>query len=59
MATTSSISSPAARPRRSRQWQSKDQTRKPGEVMWSGPVTHDTTNTGKTAVKTVVIELKK
>jgi quercetin dioxygenase-like cupin family protein len=32
--------------------------RKPGEVLWSGPVTHDTRNTGKTAVHTLVIELK-
>jgi quercetin dioxygenase-like cupin family protein len=29
-----------------------------GEVMWSGPVTHDAQNTGKTPVKVVVIELK-
>ncbi|HEY5805246.1 MAG TPA: hypothetical protein VIT90_16280 [Lysobacter sp.] len=36
----------------------KTMTRKPGEAVWSGPVTHDTTNSGKTAVKTVVIELK-
>jgi len=33
-------------------------TRKPGEVLWSGPVTHDTRNAGKTTVKTLVIELK-
>jgi quercetin dioxygenase-like cupin family protein len=38
--------------------ETKVMTRKPGEVVWSGPVTHDTTNTGKTPVKTVVIELK-
>ncbi|QSX74341.1 cupin domain-containing protein [Lysobacter arenosi] len=38
--------------------ESKTMTRKPGEAIWSGPVTHDTTNSGKTAVKTVVIELK-
>lgn len=31
---------------------------KPGEVRWSGPVTHDTQNTGKKAVKALVIELK-
>jgi len=29
-----------------------------GEVMWSGPVTHDTENTGKSAVKVLVVELK-
>ena len=38
--------------------ETKTMTRKPGEAVWSGPVTHDTTNSGKTAVKTVVIELK-
>jgi beta-alanine degradation protein BauB len=38
--------------------ESKTMTRKPGEAIWSGPVTHDTTNSGKTAVKTVIIELK-
>jgi quercetin dioxygenase-like cupin family protein len=32
--------------------------RKPGEVLWSDPVTHDTTNTGKSATRTLVIELK-
>ena len=32
--------------------------RKPGEVMWSGPVTHDTKNTGKAKVRTLVIEMK-
>jgi len=32
--------------------------RKPGEVIWSDPVTHDTKNTGKSAVRTLVIELK-
>ncbi|MFD0740201.1 hypothetical protein ACFQZQ_13030 [Lysobacter koreensis] len=31
---------------------------KPGEVMWSGPVTHDTHNTGKAMVKAVIVELK-
>ena len=36
----------------------KQMQRKPGEVLWSGPVTHDTKNTGKTEVKTLVIELK-
>lgn len=29
-----------------------------GEVLWSGPVTHDTKNTGKAPVKVLVIELK-
>lgn len=32
--------------------------RKPGEVLWSDPVTHDTKNTGKSATRTLVIELK-
>ena len=32
--------------------------RKAGEVTWSDPVTHDTTNTGKAAVRSLVIELK-
>ncbi len=32
--------------------------RKPGDVMWSDPVTHDTRNTGKATVRTLVIELK-
>lgn len=32
--------------------------RKAGETLWSGPVTHDTRNTGKTSVKVLVIELK-
>ena len=32
--------------------------RKPGEVLWSEPVTHDTRNAGKSAVRTLVIELK-
>ena len=31
---------------------------RPGEILWSGPVTHDTLNTGKTAVKALIIELK-
>lgn len=31
--------------------------RKPGEVMWGDPVTHDTKNAGK-PVRTLVIELK-
>jgi len=31
---------------------------KPGEVRWSDPVTHDTKNTGKSASRTLVIELK-
>ena len=29
-----------------------------GEVLWSGPVAHDTQNTGKAPVKTLIIELK-
>lgn len=37
---------------------SKERTSKPGEVMWSGPVTHDTRNTGMAATKALVIELK-
>jgi len=37
---------------------SKSRHTNDGEVIWSGPVTHDTTNTGKTAVKVLVIELK-
>lgn len=32
--------------------------RKAGETLWSGPTTHDTQNTGKTAMKVLVIELK-
>ncbi|QNP41706.1 cupin domain-containing protein [Lysobacter solisilvae (ex Woo and Kim 2020)] len=32
--------------------------RKPGEVIWSDPVTHDTKNTGKAMVRTLIIELK-
>lgn len=32
--------------------------RKPGDVLWSDPVTHDTKNTGKSATRTLVIELK-
>ncbi|MBF6023167.1 cytoplasmic protein [Lysobacter niastensis] len=36
----------------------KAMSRKPGEVVWSGPVTHDTLNKGKTPVRTLVIELK-
>ena len=36
----------------------KTMSRKPGEVLWSGPVTHDTVNTSKTAIRTLVIELK-
>lgn len=31
---------------------------KSGEILWSGPVTHDTHNTGKAAVKALIIELK-
>lgn len=29
-----------------------------GEVIWSGPVTHETRNTGKAPVKVMVVELK-
>lgn len=36
----------------------KTMQRKAGEAMWSGPVTHDTQNTGTEPVKTLVIELK-
>jgi hypothetical protein len=32
--------------------------RKPGDVMGSDPVTHDTKNTGKAKVRTLIIELK-
>lgn len=31
---------------------------KPGSVLWSDPVTHDTRNRGKATVRTLVIELK-
>lgn len=37
---------------------SKERTTKPGEVLWSGPVTHDTKNTGTAPVKALVVELK-
>ena len=37
---------------------SKPMDRKAGEVAWSAPVTHDTKNTGKAAVRTLVIEMK-
>jgi beta-alanine degradation protein BauB len=36
----------------------KPMARKAGEVLWSDPVTHDTKNTGKSASRTLVIELK-
>ena len=36
----------------------KSMARKPGEVLWSGPVVHDTKNTGKSQVRTLVIEFK-
>lgn len=36
----------------------KPMDRKAGEVAWSEPVTHDTKNTGKQPVRTLVIELK-
>lgn len=37
----------------------KELTRKAGDVAWSAPVKHDTTNESKTPVRTLVIELKK
>ena len=37
---------------------SKSRHTRDGEVIWSGPVTHDTVNTGKNAVKVLVVELK-
>ncbi|MBU8977054.1 MULTISPECIES: hypothetical protein [unclassified Lysobacter] len=37
----------------------KEMERKPGEVVWSGPVTHDTLNESGKPVRTLVIELKK
>ena len=33
-------------------------TRKPGEVLWSAPITHKNENVGTTAEKVIVIELK-
>ena len=36
----------------------KPMDRKAGEVAWSEPVTHDTKNTGKQPVRTLVIEMK-
>ena len=36
----------------------KELERKPGEVVWSGPVTHDTVNESGKPVRTLVIELK-
>lgn len=36
----------------------KRMVRKPGEVLWSDAVVHDTVNSGKTAIRTLVIELK-
>ncbi|MFC3814248.1 hypothetical protein [Lysobacter sp. GCM10012299] len=33
-------------------------TRKAGESLWSGPVVHDTVNSGKNVVKTLVVEVK-
>jgi quercetin dioxygenase-like cupin family protein len=33
-------------------------TRKPGEVLWSAPITHSNQNVGTTAEKVIVIELK-
>jgi quercetin dioxygenase-like cupin family protein len=32
--------------------------RKPGEILWSGPVTHETVNGGKAETRTLIIELK-
>jgi beta-alanine degradation protein BauB len=32
--------------------------RKPGDVLWSDAVTHETKNAGKSATRTLVIELK-
>jgi len=37
---------------------SKEIDRNAGDVTWSGAVTHDTRNTGKAAVRSLVIELK-
>ena len=37
---------------------SKSRHTEAGEVLWSGPVTHETVNTGKKATKVLVIELK-
>ncbi|HEY1141891.1 MAG TPA: cupin domain-containing protein [Lysobacter sp.] len=37
----------------------KEVTRKPGEVVWSEPVKHDTKNESGKPVRTLVIELKK
>jgi quercetin dioxygenase-like cupin family protein len=36
----------------------KNLSSKAGEVRWSEPVTHDTENVGKSAVKVLIIELK-
>lgn len=36
----------------------KERNTKPGEALWSGPVTHDTKNVGKAAVKVLIVELK-
>ncbi len=33
-------------------------TRRPGEVLWSAPVTHSNENVGTTAEKVILIELK-
>ena len=35
-----------------------DMHRTAGEIKWSGPVVHDTLNTGKNTTKVLVIELK-
>jgi quercetin dioxygenase-like cupin family protein len=36
----------------------KQRHTKAGEIMWSGPVVHDTRNTGQAPVRALVIELK-
>jgi quercetin dioxygenase-like cupin family protein len=36
----------------------KARSTKAGEILWSDPVTHDTKNTGKAAVRVLVVELK-
>jgi len=36
----------------------KTRTTKPGEILWSGPVTHDSENTGKAQAKVLIVELK-
>lgn len=36
----------------------KPMERKAGEILWSGPVVHDTENTSKATTRVLVIELK-